>query len=174
MWWAAMPDGADKSGRRPSKNLFFGINLEEYIPVDTFPYDPDNSFKRGRKWTVNVIQFSPILEQRFVLAESPLITYEVGFDVLKGDVQDPTSRAATLWAFFQEHRGRATMFWYFDPVPWGFYPDPYRSNPASRLTHPTDATVGRYIALFDDDEMDSETFEWRLQRTQLKMSMYPG
>jgi hypothetical protein len=167
-----MPGGAVKGS---GANLFASVDPRAtYTPVDTFPYDPDDNFKRGHKWEVSVIKFSPILEQRFVLSGSALINYEIGFDVLKGDVQDPNSRAAILWNFFQEHRGRAVLFWYFDPVPWGFYPAPYNSDPTTRLSHPTDATVGRYIALFDDDEMDSETFEWRLQRTQLKLSMYSG
>jgi hypothetical protein len=155
---------------------FFGIDLQDYtyIPVDVFPFDADNTFKRGRKWETAIVDFSPVLEQRFIVDANPLITYEVGFQVLKGDLQDPTSKAAILWNFFNEHRGRAVLFWFFDPVPWGFYPVPYNSDPTTRLHHPTDAHVGRYIALFDDDNMDSELFEYRLQRSQLKLSMFPG
>jgi hypothetical protein len=184
---AAMLDGAFK---RPEKVILdvtprYGFT---YTPVGVLPYDPDYGLKRGRKWQTGIVPFSPILEQRFVMAgvtiqtvnaqwtiiQNPLITYEIGYNVAHGDLLDPTTKAASLWAFFNSHRGRATLFWFYDPVVWTAYPEPYRSQPSTRLTHPTDATISRYIAMFDEDQMSSDVFQWRMMKTQLKLSMYPG
>jgi hypothetical protein len=145
-----------------------------YEPVGVFPYDPDNNFKRGRKWETQTHKFSPILEQRFVIASNPLISFEIGFSVLKGSLADPTTKPGALWQFFNACQGQAVSFWYYDPVPWSTMPEPYRDSPTSRLTHPTQATLGRYIALFDEAEMSAELFEYKLLKSLLKISGFPG
>jgi len=156
-------------------DFLFGEPVPAYTPVGVFPFDPDVNFKRGRKWENKVHQFSPILEQRFVIGGSPLITFEIGFDVLKGELTDIiASRSGILWKFFNDHQGRAVSFWYYDPVPWSTYPNPYRDDPTTRLTHPSHATLGRYVALFDEDEMSVELFEYKLRKAQLKIGGFPG
>ncbi len=108
------------------------------------------------------------------MAGSPLITFEIGFSALKGDLTDLTSKPGKLWKFFNDHGGRAVSFWYYDPVPWSSMANPYRDDPTTRLSHPTQATLGRYVALFDEDEMSVELFEYKLRKAQLKVSGYPG
>jgi len=172
-------------------DYLFGEQIPQYIPVSVFPYDPDFSFKRGHKWDNVVHSLSPILEQRFVLSDSPLITFEVGFNVMKGEIFDVTSKPGQIWQFFLAHLGRAVGFWYYDVVPWSYYPGPwastggvdYRDDPAARLTHPGglsgaeagySSSTGRYIAHFDEDDMSIELFVYKIRKAQLKISGYPG
>jgi hypothetical protein len=118
--------------------------------------------------------FSPLMEQRFVMAASPLVSFDLGFEAMKGDITDVTSKSGKIWKFFNDCQGRSVSFWYFDPVPWSRLGSPWRDDPTTRTTHPTEATRGRYIALFDEDELSVELFEWKLRKAQLKISGYPG
>jgi hypothetical protein len=145
-----------------------------YEPVGVFPFDPDRNFKRGRKWETKVHAFSPIVEQRFQMVTNPLISFEIGFSALKGNLADNTTKPGILWQFFNACQGQAVSFWYYDPVPWSTMPEPYRDNPASRLTHPEQSTMGRYIALFEEDTMSAELFEYKLLKSLLKIEGFPG
>lgn len=162
----------------------FGIEIPEIVPVGVFPFDPDYQFRRGRKWVTEIHRFSPLLEQRVIVGQEPEITWQIGFSALRGHFIEEDSNFVKLWDFFNAHMGMATPFYFYDPVPWSRYSDKtYRDNPEARLGHPGDIseggiiygpTTGRYVCLFDSDEMSADAFERRLRRTELILRGYAG
>lgn len=174
-----------------SPDTLFGIPIPTTPPVGVFPYDPDFGFKRGRQWNTKVFPFSPLLEQRFIMNASPLITWQIGFAVMKGDFDQTGTVFTTLWDFFNAHLARGVPFYYYDPVYWKRYPAAqyshggvnYRDDPTQRINHPGglsgaeagySATYQRYIMLFADDEMSYELFDRRLRKTELSIQGVPG
>lgn len=160
-------------------SALFGVTLPVYTPTGIFPVDPDYNFKRGRKWETKVHRFSPVLEQRFILTNTPEITFEIGFDAMKGTFSDSTKKFNKIWTFFSSHKGRAVPFYFYDPVPWGTANMPYKEDPTQRPSSPgTGAnpapTVGRYVMIFDEDEVSFEQFEAKVRRGQLKLTGFAG
>lgn len=167
-------------------DTLFGVNVPEYTPVGVFPYDPDISFTRGRKWDTIIHSFSPLLQQRIIQDTEPAQTFQIAFSAMKGEFLEDGTKFRDIYLFYVNHRGGAIPFYYYDPVPWSRYPTaknstnkvPYRDNPAVRINHPGnlpgaeanfDSSTGLYVTLFSEDTMDFETFDRRLRKTGIKL-----
>lgn len=165
----------------------FGLDLPEYEPDGVFPFNPDFGFKKRRIWKTITHRFSPALAQCFIQASVPQIEFSIGLSTMKGTFDDAFGQFQRLWLFFNNHRGRQTSFWFYDPRAWatfpaydGTYPYDYRDDPGARpdITPVEIEGVlynkyrGRHVCVFSEDEMTAELFEYRLRKTDLKVIGY--
>lgn len=157
----------------------FGIPVPSYAPIHVFPLDPDFGFKRSRAWETATIPMSPLISQRYVLATAPLITWNIGFSAARGTLLESSSKARTLWDFFNSHKGAYTPFYFYDPAVWQTFEDEsavekYRTDPTTRLYHPVHSESARYICHFQDDQLEAESFMWKLKKFSLVLVGYRG
>lgn len=177
-------------------DTLFGVEVPDQVgieqtPENVFPIDPDFGFTKRRQWDTKIHSLGPHLEQRFVLRATPQIVFNVGFQAMKGAFNDENATFRQLWLFYINCRGRGTPFWFYDPIPWKLYPAPsastghvpYRDSPVLRITHPGslsgaesgyDKYVGRYLCLFEEDQLSVEVFEWRLRKATLSVRGFPA
>lgn len=175
-------------------DTLFGITVPSQtdiaeVPGNVFPLDPDFGFTKKRKWDTRIHKFGPHLEQRFPIRSTPEISFRMGFSAMKGAYADPTSSFQKLWLFYLNRRGRGIPFWFYDPILWKVYPAPanstglvpYRDYPVLRMTHPGGLggaeagftkTTGRYLCIFEEEEMSVEVFEYRLRKSNLSVRGY--